>query len=151
MGKPVYYLDKYDLWRFKDSLQTPIGWVGYQYDSSFVSFAKIRIDVSPQKIRVKEKEECHLICSFRTPQQYEEFIQHHTPQNDTVRIGVFSAKGWIKDIYTTITLQQLVGDKTLPLTINPGLPAGKYYLRFAINSGYRKPTHNSDKIELVID
>jgi len=151
LGKPVYYLDKYDLWRFKDSLQTPIGWVGYKYDSSFASFAKIRIDVSPQKIRVKEKEESRLICSFRIPQQYEEFIQQHKPQNDTVRIGVFNAKGWIRDIYTTITLQQLVRDKTLPLTINPGLRSGKYYLRFAINSGYRNPTHNSDKIELVID
>ena len=47
LGKPVYYLDKYDLWRFKDSLQTSIGWVGYKYDSSFASFALSEMSSEP--------------------------------------------------------------------------------------------------------
>jgi hypothetical protein len=70
---------------------------------------------------------------------------------DTVRIGVFNKKGWIRDINTTLSLAEMIKTKEMPIMINPPLAPGNYYLRFAIKaSDYENPTHNSDKIKLVI-
>jgi 4-amino-4-deoxy-L-arabinose transferase-like glycosyltransferase len=151
LGKPVYYLDKYSLWRFNDSLKTPIGWVGYKYDSAFVSFAKVKIDVTPKKISCTAGDSIQLACTFIFPKQYAAFISSTADLEDTTRIGIFNSRGWVKDFYTSISLKEMITKKETGVTINPDLPAGKYYLRFAINCGYRNPTHNSDKIELLID
>lgn len=152
LGKPVYFLDKYQLWRFPDSLKTPVGYVGYQYDPAFVSFAKILVDVVPKKITIKEGDEFTLQCRFTVPEQYASFIKDHTTLlNDTTRIGVFGKKGWVKDVFTLLTVSQMMKEKETSLTINTGLPKGKYYLRFAINAGAYGPTHNSAKIELLVE
>jgi len=151
LDKPVYYLDKYGLWRFTDSLKTPIGWVGYKYDSAFVSFAKVKIEVAPKKINCKAGDSIQLACTFIFPKQYAAFISSAADLEDTTRIGIFNSRGWVKDFYTSISLKEMITKKETVVTINPDLPAGKYYLRFAINCGYRNPTHNSDKIELLID
>lgn len=150
LGKPVYFMDKYGLFRFPDSLKTPIGWVGYKYDSSFASFAKVVI-ITLKKIVVKQGESFIISCTVQMPEQYEAFIRTHSPLLDTTRIGVFNKKGWQKDIYTILSLRKMVEDKKFNLTINPGLEKGKYYLRFSIQSRFYNPTHNSDKIELVIE
>lgn len=152
LGKPVYFLDKYQLWRFPDSLKTPVGYVGYKYDPAFVSFAKILIDVVPGKRRIKEGDELTLQCQFRVPGQYNSFIKKYSASlNDTTRIGIFGKKGWVKDIFTLLTVSQMCKEKETTLTINPGLSKGKYYLRFAINAGSYGPTHNSAKIELLVE
>lgn len=39
-NKPVVIADIYDMDRFTDSIQTPIGWVGYRIDSSFQGTSK---------------------------------------------------------------------------------------------------------------
>jgi hypothetical protein len=31
------------------------------------------------------------------------------------------------------------------------IPQGEYYLRFAIGAGQNPPTHNSDKIRLIVE
>ncbi len=45
----------------------------------------------------------------------------------------------------------MLNKKEFDLGINPGLPKGKYFLRFSIQSANYNPTHNSDKIELTIE
>ena len=52
LGKPVYFLDNYGLWRFNDSLETPVVWVGYKFDSSFSSFAKVQIIPTSKKLHL---------------------------------------------------------------------------------------------------
>lgn len=151
LGKPVYFLDKYDLWRFSDSLNTRIGWVGYRYDSSFYSFAKINIKPGPGKYLVKDGEELHLNCVFEIPQYYSAFILSHDMIADTVRIGVFNKQHWVKDITTGLRLKELAGKTQSEIRIDPALPKGRYYLRFAIKYGAANGTHNSDKIELVVE
>jgi hypothetical protein len=47
-------------------------------------------------------------------------------------------------------LNEMLVKKEVSFSFDPGLPTGKYYLRVAINRGYRNPTHNSNKIELLI-
>jgi Dolichyl-phosphate-mannose-protein mannosyltransferase len=150
LGKPVYFMDKFALSRFPDSLKTPIGWVGYKYDSSFASFAKVRI-ITPKNITAKEGVSFIIPCTMEMPQHYEAFIRSHPSLSDTTRIGVFNKKGWLKDIFTILSLRKMVDEKKFDLTINPGLTKGKYYLRFSIQSRFYNSTHNSDKIELVIE
>jgi Dolichyl-phosphate-mannose-protein mannosyltransferase len=150
LGKPVYFMDKFALSRFPDSLKTPVGWIGYKYDSSFVSFAKVVIN-TPKKIRIKEGESFTISCAVQMPEQYEIFIRTHSPLSDTTRIGVFNKKGWQQDIFTVLSLEKMATDKKIELTIDPRLTKGKYYLRFSIQTGFYNATHNSDKIELIVD
>ena len=153
LGKPVYFMDIHSISRFTDSMKTPIGWIGYKYDSLFISFAKITILV-PKKITGREDEnEAILIpCELKIPVQYESFIRSHQLVSDTTRIGIFNKKGWLKDMFfTTLTLRNMIDNKNFDLIINPKLPKGKYYLRFSVQSGYYNSTHNSDKIELIIE
>jgi len=152
LGKPVYLLDIYDLWRFPDSLKTPIGVIGYGFDSSLASFAKVQIETTKKEYSIKGKETgLSLHFNLAMPPGYVDFIAKMTQLKDTILVGVFNAKGWIKDISTTLSLKKIAEEKLGQVTIIPALPAGKYYLRFAIRSGYYYPTHNSDKIELTVD
>jgi hypothetical protein len=150
LGKPVYMLDIYELERFPDTLKARVFTIGYKYEPSFVSFAKINIDLKNKDISIKEGQEITLQCKTSMPPKYSAFINSHQPLLDTVRLGVFGDKGWIKDIYTGWSLQQLAKDSETDLRLDPALPRGKYYLRFAINSGGYRPTHNSDKIKLTV-
>jgi hypothetical protein len=151
LGKQIYFLDKYDLWRCTDSLNTPLGWIGYRYDSLFASFTKIKIRVGSISLKANENTEIPIHCHFVIPSLYRKFILQHPLLQDTIRIGVFDHSGWKKDIFTGLSLQEVVAKEDTLLKINPRLPTGKYYLRFAISEGYQNPTHNSDKIELVVD
>lgn len=150
LGKPVYLLDIYDLKRFPDSLKTAIGWIGYKYDSSFASFAKIKISTGAKKIIAKKGEEVLLKCHFEIPGYYSSFIRTHPLLNDTTRIGIFNKDGWIKDIFTSLSLRQMSEMKEIELPIMPALAPGKYYLIFSIKSGYYNATHNSDRTALLI-
>ena len=151
LGKPVYFLDIYDLWRFQNSITTKVWSIGYLYDSSFASFAKIKIEVSPKKITAKEGEAVTLKCRFFIPSHYSRFIQSHTLLKDTIMLGVEDASGWITRIMTPLTLQQMNTQQEATIRIYPNLPKGKYRMRFAIKCGYRNATHNSDKLELIVE
>jgi hypothetical protein len=151
LGKPVYFLDIHPLSRFPDSLITPIGWVGYRYDSSLASFVKVNITVTPQKINVKQGERAVMNCHFEIPEHYSSFISSHNISNDTTRIGIFNNKGWIKEIDVPFTLKAMNEKRQMELKIDPALPKGKYYFRFTIKYGKTNPTHNSEKIELTVE
>ena len=151
LGKQVYFLDIYDLWRFENSITTKVWSVGYLYDSSFISFAKIKIDVSKKKITLKEGEAVTLNCRFFIPPHYARFIESHPLLKDTVMLGVEDASGWITRIMTPLTLQQMNTQQEATIRIDPHLPKGKYRMRFAIKCGYRNATHNSDKLDLIVE
>ncbi|MEO7922888.1 MAG: glycosyltransferase family 39 protein [Chitinophagaceae bacterium] len=151
LGKPVYFLDIYDLWRFPDSLKTPIGTIGYKYDPAFLSFAKVKIEVLPDKIIAKPGDSIVLTCRFIIPPHYIRFIQANPALYDTTRVGIGNTEGWIKNQLTRFTLHQMISRQEDTLHIHPGLPPGKYFLRLGINSGYRNATLNSDRIDLLIE
>ena len=152
LGKPVYLLDVYDLSRFDDSLKTPIGWIGYKYDATFISFGKLQIAVANKKLTVAGAT-TGLSINFNliASQQYVDFILKEKNLRETIQVALFNAGGWIKDINTGLSLKEIIQKNIHEVIIQPGLSAGKYYLRFAIRSGYYYPTHNSDKIELIVE
>ena len=150
LGKPAFYLDIRSPFQFRDSLKYPLGYIVYKYDSCFASYAKIKVRVLPEKPVVVQGDSLTLRCWFDIPPLYGAFIKNHPPVNDTIRIGVFTGKKWIKDIFTGLSLRQINERPQAELRFNPGITKGKYEMRFAINTGIYTPTHNSDKIELVI-
>lgn len=150
LGKPVYFLDIYDLYKFSDSLQTPLGFVGYRYDSAFASFAKIQVSVSPLSFRVTEAQEIELRGRFLIPERYRSFLKQHAALKDTVRLAVYQGAKWKRDIFTILNLRELADKPETELRISPALPTGDYFLRFALNNGNYFPTHNSDKIGLKV-
>ena len=151
LGKPVYVLDKYNLWRFTDSIKTPMGFIGYRFEPYFASFAKVNIEIDTKEIKCKRRDSVQLKYHFQIPEFYSRFIQQSDKLSDTTRIGLFDKKGWIKDIYTSIKLKQAVQSPDGIVTVFPDLPPGIYHLIFAINNGDYYPTHNSRKIKLIVE
>ena len=149
LGKQVYFLDIYRLYRFPDSLQTAIGHVGYQYDSTFHSFAKVQFILNETSFRLTKNDSLRLTGKVSMPAHYMSYVLSN-PVYDTIRVGVFSQKGWLKDLETPLKLQQLAVDSTFNFTAGPLLPEGNYYFRFTIHTGIYNGTHNSDKIKLEI-
>jgi hypothetical protein len=150
LGKPVYFLDIYELWRFKDSIKTAIGWVGYQYDPSFVSYAKLKIEMSETKFRVHPADSITIHAVTKMPQAYYNFISGNKNLGPKIIISVFDKFGWIKDFDTPLTIQQIL-QGSFQFSFYPQLKKGNYFLQFAIGNPLYNLTHNSDKIELVVE
>ena len=151
LGKPVYYIDYYNPAVFPDSLSTSIGLLGYTYDPGFMSFGKVTAEFGSRKIKIKEGKEFQLQCIFSATDQYKTFIQSHE-LNDTMRIGIFAKDGkWQKDIPLPWKLKEVMDGRKTDTLLNPAMGKGHYFMRLGISSGAYPPTHNSEKIELLID
>jgi hypothetical protein len=150
LGKQVYFMDIFLLSRFTDSLKTPLGWIGYSHDPSFVSFAKAKYVPINEMIEEKQGEGFILKGALQLPTHYKDFLLSHEIADDSTRVGIFSNKGWVKDIFTPLRINKLARDPNFELPVNSRLPKGNYFLRFSINVGSYNPTHNSDKIKLTV-
>jgi hypothetical protein len=150
LGKSVYFLDIYNMGSFPDSMKTPLGWVGYRYDSSFASFAKVKIENTETKYKIRESDSVTIKAVANMPQAYYNFISANNGLKSKIIIGVYNKFGWIKDYDTPLTLQQITRE-SFRFTFYPHLKKGNYYLLFAIGTGSYNPTHNSDKIKLIVE
>ena len=151
LGKRVFILDAYDLDSFKTKIKTGIGWLGYKYDSSFASFAKIKFIPAENTIRVRKDLPFVIRIRPTLPPKYLNYIMAHPELKITTVAGVFNKNGWIKDLPVTLSLSDLV---THPNTLkfDPQMPKGEYYLIFSVyHIGTIRAPHNSSKIKLVVD
>ncbi|HPG10050.1 MAG TPA: glycosyltransferase family 39 protein [Chitinophagaceae bacterium] len=152
LGKPVYYVERYNPETFSDSLITGIGTMGYRYVPSYASFSRVHIATGKKKYKLGEKEKTLAMhCSFEIPQEHKKYILSHSDLQDSVIVAVFDKWKWIKDIPVSLSLREMVDSKEKTLTISPELEPGTYYLRFAIKNGFLHATHSSHKIKLVVD
>ena len=150
LGKPVYFLDIYGLMRFPDSIKTPVGRVGYRYDSSFASFVKVKIESSENKISIRQADSVTITAIAKMPKAYFNYIAGNSNLKSKIIIAVFNKYGWIKDYDTPLTIQQ-IAQGSFRFSFYPQLEKGEYYLLFAIGSDFYNPTHNSDKIKLIVE
>ncbi len=83
------------------------------------------------------------------PEHYRNYIKANK-SDALIWIGVFGKNGYIKDLNPPVTLTDLLQG---PVEINMPheLSPGNYYLRFTINVPKTIPTHNSDKITMVVN
>lgn len=151
LGKPVYFMDIYDVHRFPDSLQARLWPVGYRYDSAFHSFAKVTLKPQQPEYAVKENQTFTILFNVQMPPHYKAYLQQYPHVDMPVKVGVFQGRDWVKDVELPLTLQRLVTAPAVQLPLNLALPAGNYFLRVAIGSSTGIFTHNSDKIDVTIE
>ena len=146
-GKKVVVMDIYDMHRYTDSIQTPIGWVGYRIDSSFKGTSKYWFDPFKHELMVRSGDTIRISGEFKIPTS----IQFATPQIDSIRIGVFLKGKWLKDWMMNENIFSPSSDGIyFSVAMADPLPAGEYVLMFALNAPGLPPTHNSRKIRLTI-
>jgi len=152
LGKPVYLAHIYDMQYYTDSIKTAKGWTGWKYDSLFSALGKIEITTEKKKVIVeKELKSLQLKCRRNISRQYLFFLLEHPEIKAELIAAVFNKKGWLRDYTTGITAHQVAEKTAFDVSLDMhDLPAGKYILLFAIRSEKYPPTHNSEKIEIVI-
>jgi hypothetical protein len=153
IGKPVYFLDIYELNRFPDSLKTTIGYVGYRYDSSFLSFETFNIHFTA-KNRIHQGESLRVnyggIPMPGTPQL--SYLYKYPQSQYSVKLVFFQGKKIVTEVPVSLDIGRIWKKlEHLSFTLKPDLPKGHYQmmLSFAV-PGYN-PTHNSEKIKLVVE
>ncbi|MEK7225561.1 MAG: glycosyltransferase family 39 protein [Bacteroidota bacterium] len=92
LGKPVYFLDIYNLKRFPDSIKTPIGYVGYRYDSSFNSFQTIRIETTKSSFKIKSGDSLSLNCTARLTRWQLGYLWEHPDMKHSVSLIFFQKR-----------------------------------------------------------
>jgi hypothetical protein len=151
LGKQVYLLDIHNLDSFQTKMPTGIGLIGYRYDSSWNSFAKVKFKPREKNMHAKENTLLKITLIPEVSPLYYHYIATHRHSQTEIIAGIFGKHGWIKDIYLPYTLSEWI-QQPHEVSFNPQLPRGKYYLIISIYSdGTITPTHNSEKIKLMID
>lgn len=151
LGKPVYFMDIYDVGqRFPDSIQGRLWPIGYRYDSTFHSFAKVVLVPQQNDYTASKGRPLQMIFTVQMPAHYKTYLQQNSAVDMPVKLGVFQGRDWVKDIELPITVQSLTstGQVQIPLLLD--VPEGNYFLRVAIGSSTGIFTHNSDKINVTV-
>jgi hypothetical protein len=151
LGKPVFVLDKHRLYLFPNWLKTPLGYIGFKYDSCFPTFPNLKINVHQQKFAVKQSSPFIIHFNYTVPGKYSTIINNHLYPADTTVIGVFNQKGWVLDIPTRIKLSEMKDQLSDSLVVAQSLPPGNYVLRFALHVGKYYPAHTSDNFNLKVE
>jgi hypothetical protein len=148
LGKPVYVMDIYNIESYQDSVKTPLYTVGYRYDSSYLSFAKIHF--RSDDYVVKEGDSLQLRFTPDVPSYYRQYLQRYSDVDAKIAIIIFKGRERVGVIEAPFTLQQVIRERITAWTFAPSLPKGDYFFRFGIMSDSRFYTHNSEKIKLKI-
>ncbi|MBI5858256.1 MAG: glycosyltransferase family 39 protein [Sphingobacteriales bacterium] len=149
VGKPVYFLDIYDLNRFTDLLKTPIGVVGYKYDSSFLSFETIRIPLRSQAIGTGDSLRLRFFTGGYGP--FASNFLYKATKPYRVYMVFFKGRSVVAEKEVMLDLRMLSMKKHISVAMFPGLPKGKYKMMFSIAVPGYNPTHNSEKIKLIVE
>jgi hypothetical protein len=149
LGKPVYLLDIYRLYRFQDSLKTPLGSIGYRYDPSFASFAKVQIDCLPTKITTAPGSAFTLRCTPLLTEKYRNFILENKNIETRVFLSLYNKYGWLRDIQLPFTVADIVSQQQ-NIECRFNIAKGDYYLRICLQAKDYEATHNSEKIEMTL-
>ncbi len=153
IGKPVYFLDIYDLSRFPDSLKTPIGDVGYRYDSSFLSFETVNIPFSTKQI-IHQGDSLRFMYGGipMTGSDQWSYLSAHPQSSYSVHLVFFRGKKIISEMPVSLNLNR-INEKLAQcsFTLKPELPKGHYKVMLSFGVPGYNPTHNSEKIKLIVE
>ena len=148
IGKPVYFLDIYDLKRFPDSLKTPIGYVGYRYDSAFLSFQTIQISLAPKTIQPADSLRINWFTGGYRPFAAEFLRRVNKPYK--VFLIFFKGRNVFAERELALDLSKAAMKSHISAVVYPALPKGKYKMMLSIVVPGYNPTHNSEKIKLTV-
>jgi hypothetical protein len=148
LGKPVVVIDGATPWT--DSLQTPQGTIHWGVDPAFHAFSKIMIQPEKRGYEIEAAKPLAIRAAVDVPPHYSAYLAQHPNVDAAVKVGVFKEGKLLYDVPLAITVQGLAKNRNLLFRLPLSLPAGKYFLRFAIGSDAGWFTHNSDKINVEI-
>ncbi len=148
LGKPVYILDIYDMPGFQDSVKAPLFTVGYRYDSSYNSFAKIIFSATGASIASADSLQVNF--SVNIPPYYQSHLITHPEINPEIALGFFDGQKMLKYIELPFRLQDVIQKNIRSLRVFPALEKGVYFMRFGVMSDSKFYTHNSEKIKLIV-
>ena len=148
LGKPVYILDIYELQNYPAMIQTPLYTVGYRYDSSYNSFAKITFSAKDKLLN--ENDSLRLDFAVTVPPDYQTYILEHPGVNPKIALGFFDGQNMIKYIELPFALQDVVQKNIRSLSVLPQVKPGDYFMRFGIMTDSKLYSHNSEKIKLTV-
>jgi hypothetical protein len=147
--KPVYYMDIYDLHRFTDTIQAGPFTIGYRYDSLFASFSKVIFLPLRQSYTVTRGDSLILEGTVRMGSHYSALISDNPDLSATIKLFIFDGKKIIKELLLPLELNDLL-EGNFHTWVDPGLKPGSYHAVFSIHVEGGNPTHNSEKIGLII-
>lgn len=151
LGRPAFIFDIYSLDSFPQKTKTAIGMLGYKYDSSFVSFARVQIETEQRIYRVRQGERLQMKCSTEMPSDYWPFLKEHPNIHAEIFLAIFNKEGWIKNIPVPQSIYQIYPGE-FNVELDPAVPMGEYFMRFSIYvNGTITSPRNSQKIKLVVD
>lgn len=152
LGKPVFIADINGISSFADSVLTKKGWVGFSFDSLYAAYANIQIIPDKRSIIISVTKNISLNCKWEAPYRYGNYLSSHQELNPELYAGIFDGKILVKEIKTGIMVKGFFGNSDFDLPLNfENIPSGKYVLRLGIKSKDYLITHNSEKIELLIE
>lgn len=153
IGKPVYYMDIYGMHLFPDSLKTPLGYVGYRFDSSFLSFQTVNIPLrSPHKIKSSDSLLVYFGGTPKTGSVQIDYLKKNPQTRYAVRLVFFKGKEIMAEIPVRFDLDKVYRkSERLSFKVKPDLPKGSYQMMLSFSVLGYHPTHNSKKIELTIE
>jgi hypothetical protein len=149
LGSPVYIMDIYNLESFEDSVKTPLYTIGYRFDSTYHSFAKIQF--RSDDYMVKEGDSLRLSFHVDLPYRYGRYLEERPEVDQKIAIAIFKGRERVSIIEAPFTLQQVLRDGITTWNLFPSLPKGDYFFRFGVMSDSQFYTHNSEKIKLRVN
>ncbi len=148
LGKPVYIMDIYGIENYSDSIKTPLYTIGYRYDSSFQSFAKIQF--RSKEYSIKNNDSLPLHFSVEVPDNYKAYLTIHPSVDEKMAVGFFDGQKIIKTIELPFSMREAINQNISTVSVLPLLSSGNYFIRFGIMSDSKLYTHNSEKIKLKV-
>lgn len=148
LGRPAYIMDIYDVGQFQDRITTPLYTIGYSYDSSYHSFAKIMFNTNDYSIG--DRDSLNIDFGVNIPAYYKTYLSEHPEVNPKLAVAFFSGQKMIKYIEWPFALQDVVTKGFRRVSVFPGLEKGDYFMRFGIMSDSKLYSHNSGKIKLEV-
>ena len=131
-------------------MNTPIGIIGYRYDSSFVSFSTIQFLTEERSMISSAGNDLVIHASLKIDPLHRLALQKMKQENFSMRLGIFQKNKWVKDILLNITPSQLANTLHVLIRAPHHLDKGNYYLRSALQAGEYSASHNSEKISLEV-
>jgi hypothetical protein len=148
LGKPVYIMDIYGIERFQERIKAPLYTIGYSFDSSYHSFAKIMF--SSNDCVIYQPDSLKIEFTVNIPTIYKKYLSENPGVNPKMAIAFFNGQKMIKYIELSINLQDVVSRDVRSVLVFPSLEKGNYFMRFGVMSDSDLFTHNSEKIKLIV-
>lgn len=153
LAKPVYLLDIYPISNPDDSLETAVGMIRYRYDSSFLSFETFEVPFSPTT-KIRQGDSLRVRYGGKPIGQGEQlsYLRKGDQIGLRVHLVFFNGRDIVAEIPVTLDFERInrKGDD-LFFSVKPELPKGRYQIMLSFAVPGHNPTHNSRKVDLVIE